>query len=60
MSNSTATNLDPAGAARPSEPPAAPIVFPSGAITKARPPPIEEGLMFVMEKEKKVEKLVGE
>ena len=60
MSNSTATNLAPTGPARPSEPPAAPIVFPSGVMTKARPPPIEEGLMFVMEKEKKVEKLAGE
>lgn len=60
MSYSTATNLDTEGPARPRDPPAAPTVFPSGVMTKARPPPIEEGLMFVMEKEKKVEKLAGE
>lgn len=61
VSNSTATNFEPEpfGPVRPREPPAMPIEFASGEMTKARPPPMEEGLTLVIEKEKKEEKLVG-
>lgn len=65
MSNSTATNPPPspvaaAGFCRPSKPPESPTSVESGEMTKARPPPTEEGLRLVTEKEKKVAKLAGE
>lgn len=49
-----------AAALSPRNPPASPIVSSSGARTKARPPPMEDGLRLAMEKEKKVVKLAGE
>lgn len=41
---------------RPKKAPESPREWSSGERRKARPPPMEEGLRLVMEKEKKVEK----
>lgn len=59
VSNSTATKV-PEAPARPRKPPASPRDSSSGERRKARPPPMEEGLRLVTEKEKKVLKLAGE
>ncbi|KAE9598828.1 hypothetical protein Lalb_Chr15g0085141 [Lupinus albus] len=59
VSNSTAKKVSPAPA-RPREPLGSPRVLSSEEMRKASPPPMEEGLRLVTEKEKKVVKLAGE
>ncbi|PON40875.1 hypothetical protein PanWU01x14_293910 [Parasponia andersonii] len=52
--------VSPPTVSNPSEQLASPTVSLSGKMTKVSPPPIDDGLRFIMEKKKNMEKLASE